>query len=161
MGFGIRLWRPQAGHGHCQQADAQDRADKGALFQPSIESASLFRNRESVSRGRGYLPAGYRGRAANGGRWQFCTTQRQTRPIEGRHLPACRDRPGHAGHAAERRSSQNHSTAGHARRRSKCAAEVASRVRCRIHERSAQSSALDDSRLGAPLSLLTCDDCGA
>ena len=85
----------------------------------------------------------------------------QTRPIEGRHLPACRDRPGHAGHAAERRSSQNHSTAGHARRRSKCAAEVASRVRCRIHERSAQSSALDDSRLGAPLSLLTCDDCGA
>jgi hypothetical protein len=31
-------------------------------------------DRESVSRGRGDMPAGYQGRAANGGRWQFRTT---------------------------------------------------------------------------------------
>jgi len=31
--------------------------------------------------------------------------ERQTRPIERRHLPACRDWPRHAGHAAERWSS--------------------------------------------------------
>ena len=33
------------------------------------------------------MPAGYQRRAHNGGRWQFCTTERKTRPLEGRHLP--------------------------------------------------------------------------
>jgi len=44
--------------------------------------------RESGSGEWSDMPARYEGRSANSGRRQFSALERQTRPIEGRHLPA-------------------------------------------------------------------------
>jgi len=44
--------------------------------------------REPLSGEWSYMSAGHEGRAANGGRRQLCTFERQTLGIEGRHLPA-------------------------------------------------------------------------